>query len=135
MTTLSAPAGRDAPHAVPPCDREPYLTLAQAVLAWSGPYEVLQPRDYEQIALQLAGHARSVADDVRRCCMALPKASAIRALTEIVLGEAERRLAPPPRPTVTGVQNLARLLRALYERHDRLHHAPQLSHAARSSDG
>ncbi|MEU7154481.1 restriction endonuclease [Streptomyces sp. NPDC045456] len=130
MTTPPAPIRRDALHAALSLDREPYLMLAQAVLAWSEPHEALRPRDCEQIARQLADHARAVADDVRHCCAALPKNSAIRALTEIVLGEAERRLSVPPRPTVTGVQNLARLLRALYERHNRLHHAPQPSHAA-----
>ncbi|WP_329838735.1 hypothetical protein [Streptomyces sp. BE133] len=45
--------------------------LVTAVLAWKNPD--LEPRDYEQIALQLTGHARAVAADVRRHAAALPK--------------------------------------------------------------
>ncbi|MFH8753919.1 DUF6415 family natural product biosynthesis protein [Streptomyces rimosus] len=108
-----------------PLDREPYLSLVAAVLAWSGPEPRLQPRDYEQIALQLAGHAQAVAGDVRRHCAALGKDSEMLALTEVVLGEAERRLSGRPRATVTGIQHLARLVRALYERLDRLTAAAQ----------
>jgi hypothetical protein len=40
-----------------PLDREPYVCLVRAVLAWTGP-KALAERDYEQIALQLTGHAR-----------------------------------------------------------------------------
>ncbi|RSO09258.1 restriction endonuclease [Streptomyces sp. WAC 06783] len=110
-----------------PLDREPYLSLVKAVLAWSGPEPVLQPRDYEQIALQLTGHARAVAGDVRRRCATLPRDSEMRALTEVVLGEAERRLSARPQATVVCVQHLARLVRALYERLDRLDSAAPVS--------
>ncbi|GGS12983.1 MULTISPECIES: restriction endonuclease [Streptomyces] len=40
-----------------PLDRDPYEALVTAVLAWQDPD--LTPRDYEQIALQLTGHARA----------------------------------------------------------------------------
>ncbi|MFB1048968.1 DUF6415 family natural product biosynthesis protein [Streptomyces chrestomyceticus] len=103
-----------------PLDREPYLSLVTAVLAWTGPEPVLQPRDDEQINLHLTGHARAVAGDVQRRCAALPKGSRARALAEAALGEAERRLAAQPDATVAGVQNRARLLRALYEHLDHL---------------
>jgi hypothetical protein len=48
-----------------PLDREPYESLVVAVLAWTGE-DTLTTRDYEQIALQLTGHARAVAADIRR---------------------------------------------------------------------
>jgi hypothetical protein len=57
-----------------PLDRDPYECLVKAVLAWTGP-EALAERDYEQIALQLVGHARAVTSDVRRCAAQLPKDS------------------------------------------------------------
>ncbi|MFK8850122.1 DUF6415 family natural product biosynthesis protein [Streptomyces sp. Ac-502] len=114
------PVGPQA--AMSPLDREPYLSLAQAVLAWPGPEAALAPRDCEQITLQLADHARTVTEDVRRRCAGLPKNSAVRTLTETVLGEADRRLSVRPRTTLAGAQSLARLVRALYERHDRLEH-------------
>ncbi len=121
----AAPYGPDGFAApVLPLDREPYLALVQAVLAWPGPGPELQPRDYEQIAHVLAVHARALAGDVQRRCAVLPADSEVRALTEVVLGEAGRRLSVPPRATVAGVQHLARLVRALYERLDRLAAAP-----------
>lgn len=46
-----------------PLDRAPHEALVTAVLAWKDPD--LAPSDYEQIALQLTGHARAVAADVR----------------------------------------------------------------------
>ncbi|TXS80555.1 DUF6415 family natural product biosynthesis protein [Streptomyces sp. sk2.1] len=107
-----------------PLDRAPYEALVTAVLAWKDPD--LEPHDYEQLALQLAGHARAVADDVRRHAAALPKSDGRGALAEIVLREADRRLSVPPKGTIRCVQNRARLVRALYERLDRLEaaHAP-----------
>lgn len=76
-----------------PLDRAPYEALVTAVLAWKDPH--LQPRDYEQIALQLAGHARAIAADVRRHTAALPKNDGRGALAEVVLHEADRRLSAP----------------------------------------
>ncbi|WP_217243170.1 DUF6415 family natural product biosynthesis protein [Streptomyces sp. AC555_RSS877] len=102
-----------------PLDREPYESLVKAVLAWTGK-DTLTTRDYEQIALQLTGHARAVASDVRRRAAQLPKDSGPKALADIVLREAEGRLSATIEGTVRCVQNRARLVRALYERLDRL---------------
>ncbi|MFF8373500.1 DUF6415 family natural product biosynthesis protein [Streptomyces lydicus] len=117
-TVLYDPKGRI--EAELPLDREPYELLVQAVLAWDDPSITLQPRDYEQIALQLTGHARAVAADLQRHIARLPMRSGRRVLAEVVLGEAERRLSVPLQGTVRCVQNRARLVRALYERLDRL---------------
>ncbi|MEU2119529.1 DUF6415 family natural product biosynthesis protein [Streptomyces sp. NPDC016459] len=102
-----------------PLDREPYECLVTAVLAWTGG-DTLSTRDLEQIALQLTGHARAVASDVRRRADQLPKASGPKALADVVLREAEGRLSVPIEGTARCVQNRARLVRALYERLDRL---------------
>ncbi|MEV8103998.1 DUF6415 family natural product biosynthesis protein [Streptomyces sp. NPDC088135] len=106
-----------------PLDREPYESLVKAVLAWTGP-DTLTTRDYEQIALQLTGHARAIASDVRRRADQLPKNSGPKALADIVLREAEVRLSATLEGTVHCVQNRARLVRALYERLDRLEATP-----------
>jgi hypothetical protein len=100
-----------------PLDREPYECLVTAVLTWTGE-DTLTTRDLEQIALQLTGHARAVASDVRRRADRLPKDSGPRALADVVLREAEGRLSVPIEGTVRCVQNRARLVRALYERLD-----------------
>lgn len=93
-----------------PLDRAPHEALVTAVLAWKDPD--LAPCDYEQIALQLTGHARAVAADVRRLAAALPKSDGRGALAELILREADGRLAAPaqghrvlrpePRPPRTG---------------------------------
>ncbi|MET9513148.1 DUF6415 family natural product biosynthesis protein [Streptomyces flavidovirens] len=102
-----------------PLDREPYECLVTAVLAWTGE-DTLTSRDLEQIALQLTGHARAVAADVRRRADQLPKDSGPKALADVVLREADGRLSTTIEGTVRCVQNRARLVRALYERLDRL---------------
>ncbi|MGP3635343.1 DUF6415 family natural product biosynthesis protein [Streptomyces sp. 24-1644] len=102
-----------------PLDREPYECLVKAVLAWTGE-DTLTARDLEQIALQLTGHARAVAADVRRRADRLPKDSGPKALADVVLCEAKGRLSATIEGTVRCVQNRARLVRALYERLDRL---------------
>lgn len=101
-----------------PLDRAPHEALVTAVLAWKNPD--LAPRDYEQIALQLTGHARAVAAHVRRHAAALPKSDGRGALAEVVLREADGRLSAPLEGTARCVQNRARLVRALYTRLDRL---------------
>ncbi|MFD3666322.1 DUF6415 family natural product biosynthesis protein [Streptomyces sp. NPDC058659] len=101
-----------------PLDRAPHEALVTAVLAWNDPD--LAPRDYEQIALQLTGHARAVASDVRRLAAALPKSDGRGALAEVVLREADGRLSAPLKGTARCVQNRARLVQALYTRLDRL---------------
>ncbi|WP_329529706.1 DUF6415 family natural product biosynthesis protein (plasmid) [Streptomyces sp. NBC_01450] len=100
-----------------PLDRAPYEALVTAVLAWKNPD--LEPRDYEQIALQLTGHTRAVAADVRRHVAALPKSDGRGALAEVILREADRRLSAPLKGTAQCVQNRARLVRALYRQLDR----------------
>lgn len=102
-----------------PLDREPYECLVKADLAWTGE-GTLAERDYEQIGLQLTGHARAVASDVRRRADQLPKSSGRRALADVVLREAEGRLSATIEGTVSCVQSRARLVRALYERLDSL---------------
>ncbi|MEU1457187.1 DUF6415 family natural product biosynthesis protein [Streptomyces avermitilis] len=101
-----------------PLDRAPHEALVTAVLAWQNPD--LEPRDYEQLALQLTGHARAVAADVRRHVAALPKNDGRGALADVVLREADGRLAAPLEGTARCVQNRARLVKALYTRLDRL---------------
>ncbi|MFE2601071.1 DUF6415 family natural product biosynthesis protein [Streptomyces sp. NPDC059396] len=101
-----------------PLNRAPYEALVTAVLAWTNPS--LEPRDYEQIALQLTGHARAVAADVRRLAAALPRSDGRGAFAEVVLREADGRLSAPLKGTARCVQNRARLVRALYTRLDRL---------------
>ncbi|MFJ2833578.1 DUF6415 family natural product biosynthesis protein [Streptomyces sp. NPDC087263] len=103
-----------------PLDREPIMLLATAVIALPVTGDTLPPQDCEQIARLLAGHARLVADEVQELCARLPRRSSLRPLTETVLGEARRRLSVDPRPTVASAQNRARVVRILYERHDRL---------------
>ncbi|WP_344499613.1 hypothetical protein [Streptomyces enissocaesilis] len=80
--------------------------------------DTLTTRHYEQIVLQLTGHARAV--DVRRRADQLPKDGGPKALAGIVLLDAEGRLSAALEGTVRCVQNRARLVRAPCERLDRL---------------
>ena len=91
----------------------------KAVLAWDGDPN-LRTEDYEQIALQLTGAARAVASDVRSAADRLPDEHQAGALAYVVLAEADRRLSTGLQGTVRCVQGRARLVRALYERLDRL---------------
>ena len=102
-----------------PLDREPHELLVKAVLGWTDPL-ALQAADYEQFSLQLTGHAHAVVAEVERHVGGLPKDDPRVALTEVVLGEAAGRLSQPYKGTMACVQNRARLVRALYERLDRL---------------
>jgi hypothetical protein len=103
-----------------PLDREPYEYLIKTVLAWTDPIGPLQRRDYEQMALQLTGHARAVAADVRKRAGQLPDDDGRRAFAEVILDEADPYLATPLEGTVHCVQGRARMVRDLYERLDRL---------------
>jgi hypothetical protein len=76
-----------------PLDRAPHEALVDAVLAWKDPD--LAPCDYEQIGLQLTGHARAVAADVRRHAAALPRATA--AAPSPKLSSAKPKAASPNR--------------------------------------
>ncbi|MEN8656187.1 DUF6415 family natural product biosynthesis protein [Streptomyces sp. 21So2-11] len=102
-----------------PLDRELHKALVKAVLGWTA-VPGLPPADLHQIALLLTGVTRAVAADVRRAADLLPEDHAARALADVVLGEADRRLSVPPEGTVRCAQGHARLVRALYERLDRL---------------
>ncbi|WP_436840704.1 restriction endonuclease [Streptomyces griseoloalbus] len=84
------------------------------------PDHVVEVDDYEQIALQLTGHARAVAAGVRRHAAALLKSDGRGALAEVVLREADGRLSASLEGTARCAQNRARLVRALYTRLDRL---------------
>jgi hypothetical protein len=101
-------------------DREPNVLLAQAVLAMDSASNVLPPRDYQQIAIQLTRHARAVAAQVRLRCTAAPASSRRRELAEAVLADAGPRLEEPEQATLGCAQGRARLVRALYEQLDRL---------------
>ncbi|MFK0182111.1 DUF6415 family natural product biosynthesis protein [Streptomyces xanthochromogenes] len=102
-----------------PLDRELHKALVKAVLGWSGD-PGLPPADLKQIALLLTGAARTVAADVRRAAGLLPEDHAARALADVVLEEADRRLSVPLEGSARCAQGRARLVRALYERLDRL---------------
>lgn len=102
-----------------PLDRELHKARVKAVLGWTGD-PALPPGDLQQIALLLTGTARAVAADVRRAASLLSEDHAARALADVVLEEAERCLSALPEGTARCVQDRARLVRALYERLDRL---------------
>ncbi|MFF5435456.1 restriction endonuclease [Streptomyces griseofuscus] len=102
-----------------PLDRELHKALVKAVLGWTG-NPGLPPADLQQIALLLTGAARAVAADVRRAADLLSEDHAARALADVVLEEADRRLSVPAEGTARCAQGRARLVRALYERLDRL---------------
>ncbi|MEU4029181.1 restriction endonuclease [Streptomyces anulatus] len=103
-----------------PLDRDPHLALVAAVLAW-GPDPVgVRAADRAQIGLQLTGHARCVAADVRHRFEALPADGELHPLIEAVLREAVNRLSTGPATTVARIQNRARLIQALYRALDRL---------------
>ncbi|MFI1349735.1 DUF6415 family natural product biosynthesis protein [Streptomyces lydicus] len=70
------------------------MRQVQAVIAWGG-HATLPPHDYDQIALQLTGHAWAVVAEVRRCCTPLPPHAEPRVLAEVVLEEADRPWRSP----------------------------------------
>ncbi|MFH8753910.1 restriction endonuclease [Streptomyces rimosus] len=115
-TALYDPTGRTDEL---PLDRDAHRNLVQAVLAWAATPEPAAA-DLQHIVLQLTGAARAVADDVRHAADRLPGDHPALALADVVLAEADRRLSVPSQATVRCAQNRARLVRALYERLDRL---------------
>jgi hypothetical protein len=90
------------------------------VPAWSDP-TALRSDDYEQVGLLLSGAAHPVAADVRACSGQLPDDDGRRLLAEIVPGPDSR--LPLRSRNLHRVKNKARMLRALYERLDRLQYA------------
>ncbi|MFH8343100.1 DUF6415 family natural product biosynthesis protein [Streptomyces sp. AM6-12] len=115
-----------------PLDREPHMALVKEVLAWPDMADVASG-DCLQIALQLTGHGRAVADDVRRLSAELPEDHEIRALADVVLREADRRLSARRMGTVHCVQQRARMVRALYERLDRINSARSIASSPRTA--
>ncbi|BBG20655.1 hypothetical protein RVR_P1201 (plasmid) [Actinacidiphila reveromycinica] len=115
-----------------PLERGPLLALVTLLLARVPDDAPLPVRDYEQIALLLNGHARAVLASVNARRAGLPVGGPAQHLTSVVVAEAERRLSAPPRGTLHCVQHRARLVRALYERLDRLGAEPQPLYAASS---
>ncbi|MFD7867592.1 restriction endonuclease [Streptomyces sp. NPDC059783] len=110
------PDGRLAAE-LPP-DRETHERVVRAALAWASPLDV-PADDVVQIGHLLAGAAWVVADEVRASAALLPGNDGRRLFAEIILKEADGRLAIPC-TSLHRVQNRARLIRALYERLDRV---------------
>ncbi|WP_446041976.1 restriction endonuclease [Streptomyces sp. SID1121] len=77
-----------------PCDRDPYEYRSKAVLLWTAE-DLLGTGDFDQVDLQLAGHARAVASHVRRRAYQLRKDNDLRALDDAVLREVGGRLCAP----------------------------------------
>ncbi|MEU9002093.1 hypothetical protein AB0D15_08950, partial [Streptomyces sp. NPDC048551] len=86
---LHAPHDSDAPHADPeefPLDRATHEALADAVLG-----DTPDPHaDLQLLALQLAGAARVIAEDLRRAADRLPPHHGLRALTDMLLEATDR---------------------------------------------
>jgi hypothetical protein len=116
-----------------PLNREARRHLAQSVLGWTADPGFC-PAQLQKIALQLSNAARALADDVRHAADQLHDDHPARALTDVVLTEASRRLAAGPQGTVRSVQGRARLVRALAERLDRLDAALAPEKIASSGD-
>ncbi len=104
-----------------PPDREVHEQVVRTVLAWSSPLDV-PADDVAAIGHLLAGAARVVADEVRRCTARLPEDDGRRLFAELILQEADGRLSRPC-TSLNRAHNRARLIRALYERLDRLQSA------------
>ncbi|MEU8461708.1 restriction endonuclease [Streptomyces sp. NPDC029003] len=111
-------------HADPeefPLDRATHEALADAALG-----DTPDPRaDLQLLALQLAGAARVIAEDLRRAADRLPPHHSLRALTDMLLEATDRatdRATAPELPADAGrcARDRARLVRALYARLDRL---------------
>ncbi|MEU3220168.1 restriction endonuclease [Streptomyces sp. NPDC006971] len=126
---LYDPQGRLAAE-LPP-DRETHEQAVRTALAWSSPMDV-PAADVVQIGHLLAGAARVVADDVRTHAALLPEDDGRRLFAELILQEADGRLSQPC-TSLNRVQNRARLIRALYERLDRLQSSVPVDEAAVSS--
>lgn len=103
-----------------PLDRDPHMALVKEVLGWAASTANVAPDDCLQIALQLTGHGRAVAADVRRLSADPDVPAEARELAEVVLREADRRLSARRVGTVHCVQQRARIVLALYKRLDRL---------------
>lgn len=114
-----------------PPDRAVHEQVVRTALAWSSPMDV-PTDDVAQIGHLLAGAARVVADEVRARADLLPEDDGRRLFAELILQEADGRLSQPC-TSLNRVQNRARLIRALYERLDRLETAVPADEAATAS--
>ncbi|MGW5043052.1 restriction endonuclease [Streptomyces parvulus] len=101
-----------------PPDRAVHEQVVRTALAWSSPLDV-PADDVAAIGHLLAGAAWVVAEEVRRCTGRLPENDGRRLFAELILQEADGRLSQPC-TSLNRVHNRARLIRALYERLDRL---------------
>ncbi|MFJ3713706.1 restriction endonuclease [Streptomyces sp. NPDC090053] len=101
-----------------PPDRTVHEQVVRTALAWSSPLDV-SVDDVAQIGHLLAGAAQLVADEVRLHAARLPEDDGKRVFAELILQEADGRLSQPC-TSLYRVQHRARLIRALYERLDRL---------------
>ncbi|GGZ83678.1 restriction endonuclease [Streptomyces rubiginosohelvolus] len=114
-----------------PPDRAVHEQVVRTALAWSSPLDV-PADDVAQIGHLLAGAAHVVADEVRIHAGRLPEHDGRRLFAELILQEADGRLSEPC-TSLHRVQNRARLIRALYERLDRVQpEAPSGTAAAAS---
>lgn len=123
---LYDPQGRLAAE-LPP-DRALHEQVVRTVLSWSSPLDV-PADDVAQIGRLLAGAARVVADEVRACTDRLSEDDGRRVFAELILQEADGRLSQPC-TSLHRVRNRARLIRALYERLDRVREAAALADEA-----
>ncbi|MDN3262889.1 restriction endonuclease [Streptomyces sp. CSDS2] len=114
-----------------PPDRTVHEQVVRTALAWSSPL-VVPADDVARIGRLLAGAARVVADEVRVHAERLPEDDGRRLFAELILQEADGSLSQPC-TSLKGVQNRARLIRALYERLDRLRAAAPVDEAAAAS--
>ncbi|MFB7900541.1 hypothetical protein ACFC1B_30010, partial [Streptomyces xiamenensis] len=85
------------------------------------------------IALVLTAHARAVAAEIHLRAMQLPEDDGRRALATVVLADTAWQLSVPIAGTARCAHDRARLVRALYERLDRLTQSPAPPAAADSS--
>jgi hypothetical protein len=114
-----------------PPDRAVHEQVVRTALAWSSPLDV-PADDVAQVGHLLAGVARVVAEEVRARADRLPEDDGRRLFAELILQEAQGRLSQPC-TSLHRVQNRARLIRALYERLDRLTAAVPADEAAATS--
>ncbi|MEU2098723.1 restriction endonuclease [Streptomyces globisporus] len=111
-----------------PLDRTLHEQVARTALAWSSPLDV-PAADVAAIGHLLAGAARVVAETVRAHADRLPQDDGRRVFAELILEEADGRLSQPC-TSLNRVHNRARLIRALYERLDRLEAAVPVHESA-----
>ncbi|MEV3896510.1 restriction endonuclease [Streptomyces sp. NPDC098077] len=118
---------RDSADAVP-LDRATHARAARTALGWTTPLDA-PAGELAEVGLLLAGAIRVVADDVRLHSGRLPEGDGRRVFAELILREAGR-LPSLPCTRLSQVHGRARMLRALYERLDRVRQASPVHEAA-----